>query len=175
MSAKSRRTGGAEKAATAKPPALSLAVQYAAPIDDLPRWRVRAWVQHVLRELTARQVANLPQRLSLTIRFVNRTEGRELNRSFRDLDYATNVLTFVYGADPEGTLHADVALCVDVLTDEAREQNKPLLAHAAHLVAHATLHALGYDHEDDAEAEVMESLEAAVLARLKIPNPYAHD
>ncbi len=163
------------KTATALAPALSLAVQYAQTRNELPRWRLRGWVMHTLRELAQRQVPDLPSRLALTLRLAARDEARELNREYRGRDYATNVLTFIYDTDPEGTLHADAVVCVDVLEDEARDQSKSLLAHAAHLVVHATLHALGYDHEDDTEAQAMEALEVAILARLKLPDPYAHD
>ncbi|MPT28816.1 MAG: rRNA maturation RNase YbeY, partial [Achromobacter sp.] len=84
----------------------------------------------------------------------------------------TNVLTFEYGIDPEGTLRADIVLCHPVLLDEARQHGKPVLHHAAHLTIHGVLHALGYDHLDDAQAHEMESLETRLLARLNIPDPY---
>jgi len=68
--------------------------------------------------------------------------------------------------------HADIVLCVPVIEREAAEQGKPFLQHAAHLCVHGTLHALGYDHVDDQDAAIMEAIEVAVLARMKIPNPY---
>lgn len=161
--------------------ALNFAVQYAAPAPELPRWRLRRWVQAALQQLQS-EGFNLPptdeppcQGLALTLRLVDAEEGQELNRDYRERDYATNVLTFPYGTTPDGIRHADVVLCVPVLQREAAEQGKPLLAHAAHLVIHGVLHALGYDHEEESEALIMEALETRILARLRIANPYTDD
>ena len=107
----------------------------------------------------------------ITLRFVDEAEGRELNREFRGRDYATNVLTFAYETAPDG-VSADLVICVPVLVREARDQAKPLLAHACHLVMHGCLHAAGHDHEDTDEAAAMEAIEIALLARHRIPNPY---
>jgi len=160
-------------------PSLSLVVQYAATASELPRWRLRRWAERVLRDLAALPPdparPALPAALALTLRLVDTAEGRELNLAYRERDYATNVLTFDYGDTPDGTRHADVVLCVPVLRAEAAAQGKPLLAHATHLVTHGTLHALGYDHEDDDEARLMESLEIAILAHQHLPNPYTDD
>jgi probable rRNA maturation factor len=153
-------------------PELSLSVQYAAAAPELPRWRIRRWVQAALRGL-ATDLPTCPARVALTVRVVDTQEGLALNREFRERDYATNVLTFEYGTDPEGTAHGDVVLCLPVLQREAAEQGKPLLHHAAHLVVHGTLHALGYDHLDDQQAEHMEALETTILGSLGISNPYS--
>jgi len=107
----------------------------------------------------------------ITVRIVGASEGRALNREFRGKDYATNVLTFAYAQTPV-TL-ADLVLCAPVVEREAREQRKPLVEHYAHLVVHGTLHAQGYDHEEDEdEANEMESLEVLLLGSLGLPNPY---
>ena len=82
------------------------------------------------------------------------------------------MLTFEYGIDQDGALSADIILCLPVLTREAKEQKKPFLYHAAHLLIHGTLHALGYDHIDSLDAERMESLETQILAAMRIPDPY---
>lgn len=156
------------------PPELSLSVQYATPAPQLPRWRLRRWVQHALKgahQHAAGKLADI-HTLSLTLRLVDSAEGQELNREFRQRDYATNILTFAYGADPSGTLHADLVLCVPVLEREANEQHKPLRNHAAHLTLHGVLHAVGYDHIAHDDAQEMEALETALLAQLGIPDPY---
>jgi probable rRNA maturation factor len=107
----------------------------------------------------------------ITVRIVGATEGRTLNREFRGKDYATNVLTFAYTQSP--LTMADLVLCAPVVAREAREQRKPLVEHYAHLVVHGTLHAQGYDHEEDEEeANEMESLEVLLLGSLGLPNPY---
>ncbi|MBU6436516.1 MAG: rRNA maturation RNase YbeY [Betaproteobacteria bacterium] len=125
----------------------------------LPHYRVRRWVQAAL-ECDA----------VLTLRFVGDAEGRALNRTFRGKDYATNVLTFDYAHRP---VQADIVLCSPVVAREARAQGKPLLAHYAHLVMHGVLHAQGYDHEQPRDAERMEAREVALLARFRLPDPYA--
>lgn len=156
---------------------LSLSVQYATPCPELPRWRLRSWVLVALRTALAEPDAsygdNIPSGASLTLRLVDDVEARALNASYRSRDYATNVLTFEYGQDPDGILHGDIVLCLPVLQREASEQHKTLRDHAAHLVVHGVLHALGYDHLDDAEAATMETLETRTLAKLRISDPYA--
>ena len=109
----------------------------------------------------------------MTLRFVGTAEGRALNRQYRNRDYATNVLTFVYDDAPaNGPVTGDLVLCVPVLQREAREQHKTLRAHCVHLVVHGTLHLQGYDHENDRDARVMEALETDLLAALGYRDPY---
>jgi probable rRNA maturation factor len=95
-----------------------------------------------------------------------------LNRDFRQKDYATNVLSFPSPPNPEGQI-GDIVLAFGVCQREAIEQSKPLAHHLQHLVAHGVLHLLGYDHQDDVEAEAMETFEREILAGLDIPDPYA--
>ena len=115
--------------------------------------------------------AALERDAEVTVRYVAETEGRRLNRQYRGKDYATNVLTFVYGKAP---LQGDVVICAPVVAREAREQGKPVQAHHAHLLVHGLLHLQGMDHERSAaHARRMESRERAVLARLGIGDPYA--
>ncbi len=143
-------------------PKLALAVQYATQDQRVPsRGQLRRWIYAVLeRDAT------------ITLRIVSAKEGRALNRDYRDKDYATNVLTFVYDATPDGAVSGDIVLCAPVITKEAREQRKELQHHYAHLITHGTLHLQGYDHEADNDARVMEQREVTLLARLKIANPY---
>lgn len=168
-------TTGPKRGAAA--PTLHLSVQYAVSASPLPRWRLRRWIQRALDD--GIQHVNMDtepiKTVSLTVRLVDEDEGRKLNHTWRQRDYATNVLTFAYGVDPGGTLHADIVICMPVLCREAAAQGKPVLHHAAHLTIHGVLHALGFDHQNEQDAHQMESLETALLARLEIPDPYAHD
>lgn len=154
-----------------KTPDLSLAVQYGIDDPELARWRIRRWVQGALTMSDTREVS----RLNLTVRLVGKAEGKSLNQTYRHKDYATNVLTFQYDAmaNDTGLIMGDVVICTPVLKQEAKTQKKPYLHHAAHLVVHGTLHALGYDHIQKRQAEQMEQLEREVLARFGIPDPYA--
>jgi probable rRNA maturation factor len=159
------------------PPRLSLAVQYAAPAAGLPaRSTLRRWAQ-----------AALERDAKVTLRFVGEAEGRRLNAAYRRKGYATNVLTFVYDGVADGRqpgpsdplrrhadpLAGDIVLCVPVVKREASRARRSVRAHCAHLVVHGMLHLQGYDHERDADAASMEAREAALLARLGYPDPYA--
>lgn len=140
---------------------LSLAVQYVCNDEHLPsRPQVRRWV-----------LAALEQSVQVTIRFVDADEGRTLNRNYRGKDYATNVLTFIYGTTP--VVSGDLVICLPVVLREAADQNKPVKAHLAHLIVHGMLHLQGYDHETGKrEAARMENKERDILARFGIPDPY---
>ena len=138
-----------------------LSVQYADDRlkDTLTRSRIRRWVKAALLEPA-----------QITIRFVDAQEGRVLNRDYRGKDYATNVLTFDYDNE---LIFSDIILCTDILIQEAAEQNKTVLAHAAHLIVHGVLHAQGYDHEKSQKAaREMERLEIAILDTLGFADPY---
>ena len=107
----------------------------------------------------------------LTIRFVNKAEAHDLNLFFRGFDKPTNVLTFSYPTQGK-SIEADIVLCLPILRKEAKEQQKPLVAHLAHLLIHGCLHAKGYDHLKPKDAKQMEALEIKILQSLGFPNPY---
>ena len=153
---------------------LRLSVQYATDGETPPRARVRRWVAAALA--LAGDEAPIGG-ATLTVRFVDAHEGRMLNRTYRGKDYATNVLTFPYGTEASAgdTVEADIVICMPVLEAEALAQDKPLVAHVAHLVVHGVLHAAGYDHEAAHDAGTMEQLERDVLARFRIADPYRDD
>ena len=142
-------------------PALDFSLQLASTATDIPSSaQFKSWVRAALRVET-----------SLTIRIVDEEEGRQLNAAYRGRDYATNVLTFPLTEEP--ILMGDIVICAPVVAKEAVEQGKPLLAHYAHMTVHGVLHLHGYDHEVDAQAELMEAMEIAVLHKLGFANPYA--
>ena len=107
----------------------------------------------------------------ITVRLVGTREARELNRTYRGKDYATNVLTFVLRGSPP--YEGDLALCAPVVAREARAQGKALAAHYAHLTVHGVLHLQGYEHENEPDAHAMEALEKRILKRLGYPDPYS--
>jgi len=107
----------------------------------------------------------------LTIRFVNKAEAHDLNLFFRGFDKPTNVLTFSYPTEGK-SIEADIVLCLPILRKEAKEQQKSLVAHLAHLLIHGCLHAKGYDHLKPKDAKQMEALEIKILQSLGFPNPY---
>ena len=96
---------------------------------------------------------------------------RALNAQYRHQDKPTNVLSFPAADTAHGHL-GDICLAYGVCAREAVEQGKTLAAHLQHLVAHGVLHLVGYDHEDEADAEVMEDLERQILAGLGLADPY---
>ena len=148
---------------------MSLAVQYASDVSDLPkRAQIRRWIQSALNHSA-----------DITVRFVDEVEARALNRDYRDKDYATNVLTFDYNESESGIepnmISGDIVICAVVVEKEAAAQRKRLIDHYAHLIVHGVLHLQGFDHEDAADADIMETREAAILKRFGIANPYLSD
>jgi probable rRNA maturation factor len=141
-------------------PRLAFAVQYAIRPPSVPtRHQFRKWALTALR-----------RDAEITLRLVDESEGRALNRDYRGKEYATNVLTFPLSDEP--LLMGDIVLCAPVVEKEAAEQGKPLEAHYAHLLIHGVLHLQGYDHENDADAEVMEQLESQIVSKLGYADPY---
>ena len=146
-------------------PKLSLSLQFGKLTDvalhrtALPRHTVTRWLR-----------AALQSDAELTVRIVDTAEGRALNRDYRHKDYATNVLTFDYAQEP--IVSADLVLCAPVVAQEAKEQHKTLEEHYAHLLIHGALHAQGWDHALDEDAQVMELRESEIMARLGFANPY---
>ncbi|MFG6467757.1 rRNA maturation RNase YbeY [Roseateles sp. BYS87W] len=143
-------------------PELNLSLQFADPRHRavLPRHKVQRFIRAALE---------LPG--EITVRIVDADEGRALNLEYRQKDYATNVLTFDYAHEP--VVAADLVICAEVVEREAAEMGIALLDHYAHMLVHGTLHAQGYDHEEDDEAACMEARETEILASLGVADPYA--
>jgi probable rRNA maturation factor len=156
---------------TPGPLRLDVAVAYATARKGVPAAAsFRRWVAAALEGRT--------EEAELSIRIVGEDEGRALNRQYRGRDYATNVLSFPAEL-PEGLpagvtfpLLGDLVVCAPVVAAEAAAQGKPAADHYAHLTVHGSLHLLGWDHEDEADAEAMEALERAILAGLGVRDPY---
>ena len=97
---------------------------------------------------------------------------RELNKTWRGIDKATNVLSFTGDVGPDGVLHGDIVVAYETVEREAWVERKPFANHYQHMIIHGFLHVLGYDHIHHVDAEVMELEERRTLARLSIPDPY---
>lgn len=112
--------------------------------------------------------------VEMTVRIVDEAESHELNLTYRGKDRPTNVLSFPFECPDEVVLPllGDLVICRQVVEREAAEQEKPLMAHWAHMVVHGSLHLLGYDHIEDDEAEEMESLETQIMQGLGFADPY---
>ena len=148
--------------------AFRLTLQYASRQTGVPsRYYFKRWAAAVLADQRKKSS-------ELTIRIVDKEESAALNEAYRHKPGPTNVLSFPFEAPPHLKLKVlgDVVICAPVVAKEALEQQKPLLAHWAHMVVHGVLHLLGYDHVQDNEAEIMEALEIKLLARLGHANPY---
>lgn len=110
----------------------------------------------------------------VAIAFADDARVREINRDHRGKDKPTNVLSFPAAEMPGAPYRflGDIVLAYETVAAEAEAEGKPFDHHLRHLVVHGFLHLLGYDHETEAEAEEMEALERACLARLGVPDPY---
>lgn len=138
---------------------------------------LRQWIEQALASIDEPCEADLE--LELSVRFCNSEAIRSLNSDFRQRDSATNVLSFPSGMPILTTDNGqglqplgDIVLCPTLIEQEAAEQSKAIMDHYCHLVIHGVLHLCGYDHDDDASARTMESLEIQILSGLGIASPY---
>ena len=129
-----------------------------------------------LIELLVQAEPSLQKKLKsrhVNLTFITKNEIKELNSKFLNKDQPTNVLSFPSsGLDFEEQLLGDIAICPEIIINEADDQNKDLQNHLSHIILHSLLHLAGYDHQEDSSAEKMESLEIEVLKKLGIANPY---
>ena len=163
------------RSAAAAPPPVAVEV-----IVEAGEWPAKA----TLRRLAGRAVAaaaetvaaRLADHAELSVTFTDDAHMRRLNRTFRQKDKPTNVLSFPAGP-PHGGRHGpllgDLFLAAGTVMGEAAAGDLTLADHLTHLIVHGFLHLVGYDHIDDGEAEVMESLETAILKTMGIADPYA--
>lgn len=157
-------------------PSVTLDFENACPDAAVPAESdFQAWVS---KALAIAPVTGMGKPVSVGIRIVDEHESAQLNRDYRGKDYATNVLSFSHDL-PEMILDAldehplgDLAICAPVVLREAVEQSKPAHAHWAHMVIHGLLHLQGHDHEVEAQADKMETLERSILKALGFPDPY---
>ena len=111
---------------------------------------------------------------SVSIKFLGKKEMQSMNKKFRSKDTPTNVLAFPIdnSLDLDTDSLGDIAICHEVVLKEAKEQNKEVCDHIAHIFIHGVLHLLGHDHHQEAQAEIMENLERSILAKIGVADPY---
>jgi len=163
---------------------LEIALEADAEWDSSRPWEklIREAAEAAIAESAFPQLIDSRQPIELSVRLTGDNEVRELNAKWRGKDKATNVLSFPL-ANPGDLiptnvsngelLLGDIVMARGVCEAEAAEKGVSLQDHATHLLVHGTLHLLGYDHHDDADAAEMEAREVRALARLGISDPYA--
>jgi len=111
---------------------------------------------------------------SVSIKFLGKEEMQLMNKKFRSANYPTNVLAFPIDnrLDLETDSLGDIAICHEVVLKEAKEQNKKVSDHMAHIFIHGVLHLLGHDHQKEVQAETMENLERRILSKIGVADPY---
>jgi probable rRNA maturation factor len=158
------------RARRSRRPAIDILVQS-------PLWYAKPEAKTVLRRAIRKASSVVATQGELAIVLADDSTVHALNRTWRNKDAPTNVLSFpVEGAaERHGTppLLGDIVIAYETTAREARSQGKPFADHLIHLAVHGFLHLAGYDHADDDEAETMERLEGTILAELAVPNPYA--
>jgi probable rRNA maturation factor len=144
-------------------------------VVESPLWRGEPNAAAVIRRAIgeAAEMMGAAGSKELAIMLCDDATMRELNGRWRGRPEPTNVLSFpaAHGSETLG----DIAIAYETTAREAETEGKPFADHLAHLAVHGFLHLLGYDHQTEAEAFAMERLEAAILARLNVPDPYASD
>jgi probable rRNA maturation factor len=146
---------------------LELEVQRIVDAESIPSdEQFACWVEVAL--------AGRRDEAELVIRIVDAAESQQLNRDYRGKDSSTNVLSFSAEIPEvvESALLGDLVICAEVVSTEAQQQGKLPKAHWAHMVVHGVLHLLGYDHQDDQQAFLMEELETEILMELGFDDPY---
>jgi probable rRNA maturation factor len=151
-----------------------------------PRWRRQPKAKTIVKSAVsaaAKAVSTPPAELAIVL--CDDSTIRALNRTWRGQNKPTNVLSFPAadigrtppsrGARPRVPRRyvGDIVIAYETVAREAVAEGKPFPHHLTHLAVHGFLHLLGYDHDDDGDAEIMERLERRILRRLAIPDPYA--
>ncbi|WP_035266041.1 rRNA maturation RNase YbeY [Ahrensia sp. 13_GOM-1096m] len=135
---------------------------------------VQRAITHVFDML---EMADVESELSLVL--TDDTEVQGLNAAWRKKDKPTNVLSFpafeIEAGQKPGPMLGDIVLAYETVKREAEQESKSFEDHTSHLIVHGLLHLLGYDHENDTEAEHMEGLETTILGKMGIDDPYAPD
>ena len=145
-------------------------------VVESPLWKAQRGADAMLRRALAAAGALVPSDGELAVVLTDDAAIRALNRDWRGKDAATNVLSFpAKEARPDRRaprLLGDIVIAYETVAREAAAEGKAFMHHLAHLAVHGFLHLVGYDHEANGDADAMERLEIAILARLDVPDPY---
>jgi len=159
---------------------ISESIEEPPPSSQLLAWAQAAWQGDLCAE---------PE---LSLRIVSAVESQQLNNDYRGKNTPTNVLSFPMEMDEElllvlegenveedegfsTSMLGDLAICAEVVELEAKQQNKTLEAHWAHMLVHGVLHLQGYDHIENDQAEEMETLETSIMQELGFADPYQYN
>ena len=132
---------------------------------------ISSWIKVINSELGAHGY----RKKFISLRLVNEKKMQDLNYNFRGISHSTNVLAFPAELEDKNEINnllGDIAICVDVLKREAKEQHKKPQDHLAHLFIHGVLHLMGFSHENECSGNSMESTEKKILNKLGIDDPY---
>jgi probable rRNA maturation factor len=147
----------------------SIIIQLAADQTLVPK-------KSLLRKWAKQALSKKVESAEVTIRVVGESEMSSLNATYRRKKGPTNVLSFPFNMSEEIQIDipilGDIVICAEVVNREAHEQHKSLESHWAHMIVHGIFHLLGYDHETDKDAELMETLEIEIMQSLGFANPY---
>ena len=145
-------------------------------VVESPLWKAQRGADAMLRRALAAAGALVPSDGELAVVLTDDAAIRALNRDWRGKDAATNELTYpAKEARPDRRAPrqlGDIVIAYETVAREAAAEGKPFMHHLAHLAVHGFLHLVGYDHEANGDADAMERLEIAILARLDVPDPY---
>jgi len=162
-------------------PSIELNLQNPNNVKSLPSLvEMKTWCEAAIQRDSFKQV--FENKLSVLVRIVDNDESANLNKTYRDKEGPTNVLSFpnnvpdfmleISDLSEQNSHLGDLIICESLVEKEAKDQSKSAISHWAHLIIHGVLHLQGFDHLDDEEAEAMESLEIQILEKLGFTNPY---
>jgi probable rRNA maturation factor len=143
---------------------------------DSPQWEGQPLAERTVRDAIAAAAAALATTDGeVSVVLTNDAEIKKLNRDWRGVDEPTNVLSFPAPKTKStggAKLLGDIVVAYETLTRECDAQGKVFLHHLSHLTVHGFLHLIGYDHQNDSDAEEMEGLESKIMSAMKLPDPY---
>ncbi len=137
-----------------------------------PLWETQPRAEETVRAAIAAAAAACAVTGSVSVLLTDDEAIRALNRDWRHIDKATNVLSFPAAKRACAGFLGDIVLAYETLARACADENRKFLHHLAHLAVHGFLHLVGYDHQSGAQAREMEGLESCIMGSLNMPDPY---